>query len=55
MATEKAEEVIIAKRTPNNAMKLSEFAAKIELKTNTKNLEEVNHEIEKFDMIINST
>jgi shikimate dehydrogenase len=36
-------------------MKLSEFAAKIELKTNTKNLEEVNQEIEKFDMIINST
>ena len=55
MAKEKVEEVIIANRTPNNAMKLSEFAAKIELKTNTKNLEEVNQEIEKFDMIINST
>ncbi len=55
MAKEKAEEVNIANRTPNNAMKLSEFASKIGLKTNTINLEELNQEIEKFDMIINST
>jgi shikimate dehydrogenase len=55
MAKEKAEEVNIVNRTQNNAMKLSEFAEKIGLKTKIKNLEELNQEIEKFDMIINST
>ena len=45
----------IVNRTQNNAMKLSEFAEKIGLKTKIKNLEELNQEIGKFDMIINST
>ena len=55
MAKEKAERVDIANRTIENAIKLSEFATEIGLKTNTKKIIETDENIENYDMIINST
>ena len=52
---EKAKSLDIANRTIENANNLSGFATKIGLNVNTKEIEEVNQNIENYDIIINST
>ena len=55
IAKEKAKNVDIANRTLQNAKNLSEFATKIGLNTNAKKIEEIDENIESYDVIVNST
>ena len=55
MTKERARSLDIVNRTIENAKNLSEFAEKIGLNTNIKKIEEADQNIEKYDVIINST
>jgi shikimate dehydrogenase len=54
-AKEKANSIMIANRTLENAKNLSEFAKKIGLSSNAIKIEEINNSTKDYDIVVNAT